>query len=90
MTAIALTYMNGALSLGCAVIALFFLRYHRLSRDELFLWFAGAFAALGAQWTLLTFGRSSEHAHLLYIVRLVAFLMIVAAILRKNRATRRP
>ena len=88
MTTITLTYMNGALSLGCAVIAMFFLRYFRLARDELFLWFAGAFAALGAQWTLLTFGRSSEHTHLLYIVRLVAFLMIVIAILRKNRVAR--
>jgi hypothetical protein len=90
MTAIALTYMNGALSLGCIVIAMFFLRYFRLARDELFLWFAGAFAALAAQWTLLTFGRSSEHTHVLYVVRLAAFLMILIAILRKNRAAPRP
>jgi hypothetical protein len=88
MTALALVYMNGALSLGCGIIALFFVRYYLLARDELFLWFAGSFAALGAQWTLLTFGRGYEHAHLIYIVRLVAFLMLVAAILRKNRATR--
>ncbi|MBL9013088.1 MAG: hypothetical protein JNL83_02865 [Myxococcales bacterium] len=88
MTSVALTYMNGALSLGCAVIAIFFLRYYRLSRDELFLWFAGAFVALGAQWTLLAFSRGSEHAHLSYLVRFAAFLMIVIGILRKNRSLR--
>ncbi len=87
MTAIALVYMYGAISLGCGVIAMFFVRYYLLARDELFLWFAGSFAVLGLQWTLLTFGRGSEHAHLLYILRLLAFLMILVAILRKNRVS---
>lgn len=90
MTAVVLVYMYGALSLGCFAIALFFVRYHRLAKDELFLWFAGSFATLALHWTVLTFGTTSEHAHLLYVVRLLAFLMIVVAILRKNRAAKRP
>ena len=88
MTAV-LLYMHGALSLGCFAIALFFVRYHRLAKDELFLWFAGSFATLGFHWTVLAFGAAPEHAHLLYLVRLAAFLLIVVAILRKNRAAKR-
>lgn len=88
MTA-ALLYMYGALSLGCFAIALFFVRYYRLAKDELFLWFSGSFATLGFHWTVLALGAASEHAHLLYLVRLVAFLMIIVAILRKNRAAKR-
>lgn len=89
MTELTLVYMYGALSLGCGVVALFFVRYYRLARDELFLWFAGSFATLGVQWTLLVFATRTEHAHLLYVIRLLAFLMIVIGILRKNRAARR-
>lgn len=88
MTSVAQAYVDGALSLGCGAIAVFFLRYHRLAREELFLWFAAAFVALGAQWSLLAFGAGSEHAHVLYAVRLIAFLLIATGILRKNRRAR--
>lgn len=90
MSPVTLAYLYGALSLGSAAITVFFLRYHRLARDELFLWFAAAFAAFGAHWTVLVFAGSSEHALAVYLIRLIAFLMLVIGILRKNRRASAP
>ena len=72
-----------ALAFACGV---FFLRYWRSTSDRFFLFFAVAFCALGANWALLV-GRhpSDEYAPYFYLLRLFAFLLIVVAIVDKNR-----
>jgi hypothetical protein len=85
MTATLLPFLLGALSMGCAAIALFFIRYYQLAKDELFVWFALAFTAFGVQWGLLSFGVVSEQTHVLYLLRLLGFILIMVAIVRKNR-----
>ncbi|HEX8155496.1 MAG TPA: DUF5985 family protein, partial [Thermoanaerobaculia bacterium] len=47
--------VSGALTMGYAVVCLFFLRYWRDTRDRLFAWFAMAFALLAVQRLLLVF-----------------------------------
>ena len=79
-------FLSGLVVALCAVAALAFLRFWRQSRDRLFGFFAGSFALLGMNYVLLTFNaKESEIRPYLYAVRLVAFLLIIFAILDKNR-----
>ena len=78
--------MLGAATAMSLLAALFFLRYWRTSHDRFFLWFAGAFAAFGLSWALLAYDPgASEHTPLIYAIRMLGFLQILAAILLKNR-----
>jgi len=85
MTSTLVPYVLGALTMGCGVIALFFVRYYLYSRDDLFVWFTLAFIAFGVQWGLLAFEVASEQTHVLYLLRLLGFVSIVVAIIRRNR-----
>ncbi len=81
--------LQGMAAMGAWIAALFFLRFWRASRDRLFGFFAVAFGLLGLNWVLIVLLRvEDESRHLLYAVRLVAFLVILAAIWDKNRAAR--
>lgn len=81
----AVAMMSGALVMGYAVAGTFFLRFWRQSRDRLFLMFAAAFWILAAQRLLLTIGPSRDEDVWLYGLRLLAFAIILVAILDKNR-----
>lgn len=80
------TYFLGILCALCFVCGLFFLRYWRLASDRFFMFFAIAFWSLGLNWALLV-GRDprDEYTPYYYLLRLFAFLLIVAAIVDKNR-----
>jgi hypothetical protein len=79
--------VSGAITMGYAVVGLFFLRFWRETRDRLFLIFAIAFWLLGLQRVALVFTpHMAETGTGLYLVRLFAFLLILAAIIDKNRA----
>lgn len=77
------------LGLICAMsimAALFFLRFWRRTRDTLFLAFAAAFFIEGAnRMSFLFLEAPNEGSPAIYVVRLLAFLLIVAAIVAKNR-----
>jgi hypothetical protein len=76
----------GALVLGCALAALFFLRFWRNTADRLFAYFAVTFALLAAHWTLLALvAPAYEHRPLVYLIRLAAFVLVLVAIADKNR-----
>lgn len=81
----------GMLAAGFSVAALFFLRFWATTRDRLFAWFALAFALLAAQRIATVIGPHWTDATLwMYLLRLVAFLLILAAIIDKNRPSPRP
>lgn len=81
------TFLAGAIVAGFALAGLFFLKFWRRTRDELFLAFTGAFWLLGLGQALLTFSHVPlEERSWLYLIRLAAFVLILAAIWRKNRA----
>ena len=83
-------FLSGAVTMGFAVSSLFFLRFWLRTREGLFGAFAAAFALLGLVQALLTFTNIPvEERSGLYLVRLAAFLLIIVAILGKNRASRR-
>lgn len=82
-------FLSGAVAMGFAACALFFLRFWRRTREELFLAFAVAFLLLGAGHTILALGSiPTEERGSIYLLRLVAFLVILLAIYRKNRQAR--
>ena len=83
--------ISGAIVMGYAVVGLFFLRFWRETRDRLFLIFAGAFWILGVQRLALVLSRDMvEDDTGLYLVRLFAFLLILGAIVDKNRSSSQP
>jgi hypothetical protein len=80
--------ISGAIVMGYGVAGLFFLRFWRETRDRLFIIFAGAFWILGLQRLALTFSHTMvEDDTGLYLVRLFAFLLILGAIVDKNRSS---
>ncbi|HEY1144667.1 MAG TPA: DUF5985 family protein [Sphingomicrobium sp.] len=83
-------FLSGAVAFGFFVCGLFFLRYWSRSRDALFLIFALAFTLLGLGQSILALANvPTEERGSLYLIRLTAFLLILAAVYRKNRAARR-
>jgi hypothetical protein len=77
---------SGVMVAFYATIALFFLRFWKRSADSLFLLFAIAFFLLSCQRLALTLtAERFESTAPYYITRLVAFLLILAAIWNKNR-----
>jgi hypothetical protein len=78
-------FLSGAVALGFVVCALFFFRFWRRTREELFLAFASAFLLLGLGQTILSLANiPTEERGSVYLIRLVAFMLILLAIFRKN------
>lgn len=77
-------FVAGALVAGYVVVALFFLRFGRESGDRLFTIFAAAFALMAVQRFAL-FYYGPEGGVWIYTLRLVAFALILFAIIDKNR-----
>jgi hypothetical protein len=80
-----LEFFAGFQAAGFLACALFFLRFWNRTRDSLFMAFALAFALLSAQQVLTTFlGLPDEDRSWVYLLRLLAFSILIVAILRKN------
>lgn len=86
MSAIGFAFLSGAITMGFLTAGLFFLRFWRRTGERLFVAFAVAFALLGAGQAALTFTDIPvEERSWLYLVRLTAFVIILASIWAKNR-----
>lgn len=84
-----LDFLAGVVTMGYAIAALFFARFWHQSRDGLFLSFAIAFLLMGVVQALLSLANiPAEERSWVYLLRLLAFLIIMAAILRKNLTLR--
>ena len=72
----------------CSLVAAgFFARFWFATRDLLFLGFAAAFALEGLnRMAFLFLERPNAGDEYIYVVRLVSYLLILAAIANKNRA----
>jgi hypothetical protein len=83
-------FLWGLLTMASAVASLLFLRYGRVTRERLFLFFSAAFLAMTLNWLgLALIEPDTEHRHIAYLLRLLAFVLILAGIIDKNvRASR--
>lgn len=86
MYASIVTFLAGATAMASWVAGLFFLRFWKKTRDTLFLYFALSFWVLCLNWTLVGAAHpTSETQHYYYVMRLVAFGLIIVAVVQKNR-----
>jgi hypothetical protein len=80
--------MLGAIVMGDLIVALFFLEFWKVTGDRFFVFFAASFAAGAVSRVIIDpslppFGMEP----LGYVVRLLSYLIIVVAIVDKNRVT---
>ncbi len=83
-------FLSGAIVMGFAIAGLLFLRYWRRTRERLFLTFAASFflLALSYAWLAMTQIADEERSPL-FLVRLLAFGLIILAIFQSNRTSKR-
>lgn len=82
-------FLAGVIFALSLTASLFFLRFWRQTADRLFAIFALAFAVFAASRLLLAvLDEASEARTWVYLLRLLAFGLIVVAVADKNRARR--
>ncbi len=79
-------FLSGMIVMGFAIAGLLFLRYWRQTHDPLFATFAASFFLLSLNYVWLAVTNIPvEERSPLYLVRLLAFGLIIVAIARSNR-----
>ncbi len=83
-------FISGLLAAGYAVAGLFFLRFWHETGDRLFAFFAASFGLLLAQRVALALATDMiANTAWYYVIRLLAFALIILAIIDKNRGAGR-
>jgi hypothetical protein len=78
-------FFSGAVATTYLLAAGFFLRFWKRTRYPLFRTFAGAFLLLGANQVIVSvLGNTDERTGYAYLLRVVGFVLILFAIVRKN------
>jgi hypothetical protein len=76
----------GGIATASFLIGLFFLRFWRTTQDRFFLLFALSFWLEGANRLILNhYVGPNEESPFYYLIRIVAYGLIIAAIVMKNR-----
>jgi hypothetical protein len=79
-------FLSGMTSALCLVAGLFFLRFWRKTHDRFFAYFAVSFWLMALHRMVnLYLKDSNEHLVAAYSIRLAAFVLILVAIVEKNR-----
>ena len=83
-------YLSGAVTLGFLIAATFFARFWRRTGERLFVAFGVAFVLLALNQALAwSLGDADERVGYTYLLRILAFVLILAAIIDKNVSRRR-
>ena len=79
------SFLSGATAAGFVLASVFFLRFWRRTHDELFAAFSAAFLLLALNQTMITLGGvPSEYQSWVYLLKLLAFALLILAIISKN------
>jgi len=79
-------FLLGTIAMASFVAGLFFLRFWKTTRDRFFFFFAVAFWIEAISRTLLALVENlSEDYPILYLLRFIAYCLILFAIFDKNR-----
>ena len=82
-----IAFFSGAVSLGYLIAGMFFLRYWRKTRDSLFFRFGLAFGFFSISQILTSMlGPVDERTGYAYGLRILGFVVILVAIVEKNRS----
>ncbi|HEX4277575.1 MAG TPA: DUF5985 family protein [Bryobacteraceae bacterium] len=78
-------FLLGLIATASVTAGMFFLRFWRNTRDSLFLAFGASFIIEGLNRSAVLFtDKPNEGSPWTYLVRLLSFILILIAILRKN------
>ncbi len=78
-------FLLGVVAMASITAGVFFLKFWRSTRDIFFLAFAAFFLVEAAdRVALLFFSKPNEGSPWIYVVRLLALLLLLSAILKKN------
>jgi uncharacterized membrane protein HdeD (DUF308 family) len=78
-------FLIGVIASASLTAGAFFLKFWRRTRDSFFLAFGASFIIEGLNRTAVLFAeKPNEGSPWTYLVRLLSFLLVLAAILRKN------
>jgi hypothetical protein len=84
-------FLYGMLVALCFTASVFFFRFWHRTRDRLFAWFGLGFAVLAANWIGLALTNVEEESRTyFYVIRLIAFVLIMVGIIDKNRSAAKP
>ncbi|MEX2176698.1 MAG: DUF5985 family protein [Pirellulaceae bacterium] len=78
-------FLGGAIAAGYSVAALFFLKFYFRTKDRLFVLFCAALLILGSTRVAMVLVNEPTENHFIYWLRLLAYLIILGAIIDKNR-----
>ncbi len=79
-------FLSGTVFGLCCVAGLFFLRFWRKTRDRFFAFFAASFWLMALhRLVMLMLRENREYVVTVYLIRLLAFVLILVAIVDKNR-----
>lgn len=81
------TFVSGAIFMGLLVAAMAFARFWSKTRERLFAWFGAAFAVMAFERVLLFWFVAGHVVPTVYLFRLLAFVLILAGIIDRNRRT---
>ena len=80
-------FLLGVIVAASLTAGAFFIRFWRQTHDQLFLLFGAAFIIEGVNRFVFLFVEDPDEGHhAIFSVRLFAYLLILVAIIRKNRA----
>lgn len=83
-------FLYGAVVMGFAVASLLFLSYWRRTQQRLFLTFAASFFLLGVNYLWLAVTQIPvEERSPLFLIRLLAFALLIVGIVQSNRGPSR-
>jgi hypothetical protein len=78
--------LTGAIGMASLIAALFFLRFWKTTHDRFFLYFAVSFLIQGVNRFFLVQGaQASDDTPIGYLFRLISYMLIVIAVIEKNR-----
>jgi Family of unknown function (DUF5985) len=81
-------FISGLITMGFIIAGLFFLRFWTKTRDRLFAAFAAAFWLLAANQALVAMiDVVREERSWVYLLRVAAFALIIAAVVWKNKGS---
>lgn len=84
-------FLGGVLTMGYFVLGVFFLKFWRRTHDPLFRMFAWAFWLMAVNGFAVSVSNGYElDVVWSYMLRLLAFVLIIIAIVRKNMETKTP
>jgi uncharacterized membrane protein len=83
-------FLSGATAMGFLISGVFFFRFWQRTGDVLFVAFGVAFLLLSLNHLLLVIWTPREEQSWAYLLRLLAFGLIIVAVIGKNFAGARP